>query len=102
MPLVADGKPLNFMWLMLLPLGFLWLMLLPKLCDVADVIIHLADVIAITFGLHFSFDHPRVGMQLQSPQKIQFKTFQAISFRNEIIRKCKIHKLLKINLFKTI
>ena len=37
MPLVADGMPLKFMWLMLLPLDF-WLMLLPKLCDVADVI----------------------------------------------------------------
>ena len=38
MPLVADGMPLIFMWLMLIPLDFLWLMLLPKLCYVADVI----------------------------------------------------------------
>ena len=54
MPLVADGMPLIFVWLMLIPLDFLgwcycqmydeadvittWQMLLPKLCDVADVV----------------------------------------------------------------
>ena len=38
MPLVADGMPLNFMWLMLLPLGISLADVIAKMCDVADVI----------------------------------------------------------------